>query len=45
MNTSLGMNNKNGLSLTNYDGFSDCSSNNGFVQRYIYMPSEAAYSI
>ena len=34
------MNNKNGLSLTNYDGFSDCGSNNGFVQRYIYMPDK-----
>ena len=40
MNTSLGMNNKNGLSVPNYDGFGNCSSNNGFVQRYIYMPDK-----
>ena len=37
--------NKNGLSLTNSDGFSeagygDCSSDNGFKQRYIYMPDK-----
>ena len=29
------MNDKNGLSVPNYDDFGDCSSNNGFVQRYI----------
>ena len=34
------MMNKNGLSLTNYDGFGDCSSDNGFKQRYIYMPDK-----
>ena len=32
--------NKNGLSLTNYDGFSECSSDNGLKQRYIYMPDK-----
>ena len=39
------MMNKNGVSLTNYDSFSeagygDCSSDNGFKQRYIYMPDK-----
>ena len=34
------MNNKNGLSLINYDGFEDSDRNNGFVQRYIYMPEK-----
>ena len=34
------MMNKNGLSLTNYDGFGDCSSYNGFKQRYIYLPDK-----
>ena len=32
MSTSLKMN-KNGLSLTNYDGFEDSDSDNGFKQR------------
>ena len=40
MNTLLGMKNKNRLSVPNYDGFGDCSRNNGFVQRYIYMPDK-----
>ena len=37
MSTSLKMMNKNGLSLTNYDGFEDSDSDNGFKQRYIYI--------
>ena len=40
MSTLLGMNNKNGLSLTNYDGFEDSDSDNGFQQRYVYMPDK-----
>ena len=40
MNISFGMNNKNELSVPNYDGFGDCSSNKGFVRRYIYMPDK-----
>ena len=32
--------NKNGLSLTNYDSFGDCSSDNDFKQRYINMPDK-----
>ena len=34
------MNNKNGLSLINYDGFGESNSENDFVQRYIYMPDK-----
>ena len=40
MNNSLGMSNNDGLSLINYDSFEDSERNNGFVQRYIFMPDK-----
>ena len=35
------MMNKNGVSLTNYDGFGDSGSDNGFRQRNDYMPDKS----